>query len=569
MTAVETVVVEPLNGNHLEQSLSLTFNTVSGFNTRNLTEVLLKFSILAVLIVEIMEGLWKKESTENGACYIDLLIFSEIQISPMVFQSIQPIFRQSTIEAHKNDAFSMDLRDRGNQQFRKKQWREAMELYNRSLRYAADGSDNISLAYGNRSACFFYLQMYSRCLIDIQLAKAANYPQHLMRKLDDRKAASLTQMQKSAQKETVPLSMSYAADETYACLANVLELRTNDEFGKHFVAKSDLKVGEIVMLEEMFAFGARSIDRTFCSTCLKVMSNFIPCHHCTSAFCDAHCLESNELHKIDCGASYHYMPRADDITIVKSILIAVNAFATVDDLMAFVESALAARDVELLNGLSNSQVKYGRFLKLLLVPKVLNSELIAQYWFAYRNLLEIREIQQRFNTKQKSRFLMHLIWHHILIVKSNTYTVRLPTNGFVNTAGKFTALLNHSCTPNVFITFSGNQQMAITIHPVKKGDQLFTEYKNVDKSNFTFVCKCTKCVPCYKEEDCLQMQLEPTFGFIRHSDPTYSSDDTKLSALKSKCQEFLTKYGHLPWTPEIQFVSETFENCLDFIYMKL
>lgn len=187
---------------------------------------------------------------------------------------------------------------------------------------------------------------------------------------------------------------------------------------------------------------------------------------------------------------------------------------------------------------------------------------------AYQNLFEIQEIQQRFDSMQEVRFLRHLIWHHIFIIKSNTYSIRIKGHGFINTVGNFTALLNHSCTPNVCVTFSGNQQMAITIRPVKKGDQLFTEYKNVDKENFPFVCKCSKCVPCYKYDDCLRMKSDPIFDFILRSNQTYFSDDTKFLTLKSKCHEFLTKYGHLPWSNEIEFVSEKFENCLDHVYLK-
>lgn len=513
-----------------------------------------------------MNGLWKKETNKNGSCYIDIFQFNGLPLNSRVFKLLQTICRN---RSKKDDAFSTKLRNMGNDHYQQQQWCIAMEMYNGCLRYATGESNNISLAYANRSSCFLQMKMYEQCLVDIELAVEANYPMEKLRKLNNRKATCLDQMQKSAQEETStePI-LSYSGDANIPCLANVLELRCNDEFGKHFVAKSDIKVGETVILEEMFTFGARIDDRTFCSTCFKFKRNFIPCRNCVCAFCDAHCLESNEIHRIDCGASYHFARRPDDVSIVKSILIGVNAFPSVDDFMEFVEGAVASRDFTALDGLSNDQLKYGQFLKLLPVPKILNSDLVVQFTTIYQFLHEIREIQQCFKSKPKARFLMHLLWHHILIIKSNTYSIRLTDFAFINTVGNFTALLNHSCTPNVCVTFSGNQQMAITIRPVKKGEQLFTEYKNVDKKEFSFVCKCSKCVPHYKHEDCVRMRLDPLFDFILRSDQTYFVDDTKFSTLKSKCHEFLTTYGHLPWSNEIELVAEKFENCLDQVYLK-
>lgn len=472
-------------------------------------------------------------------------------------------------KSKKNDEFSIELRIRGNQLFRKRLWRDAMELYNQSLRYATDASGNVSLAYGNRSAGFFYMRLFEQCLTDIKLVKEANYPQHLMRKLNDREEACLERIPKSTPMETTAIpKLSYGADEELPCLANVLELQNNDEFGKHFVAKNDIQVGEIIILEKMFTFGASSNDRTYCATCLKAIRNFIPYCKCVSAFCNARCLETNDIHKMDCDSSCHFEQRPGDFSIVKTILIAVNAFSSVDDLMKFVEGALVTRDFDSLHGLSDVQLQYGQFLKLLPVLKVLSTELIFQYLTAYNNLFKIGEIQQRFNSKQTTRFLIHLIWHHILIIKSNAYSYRTSVGGYVNAVGNFTALLNHSCTPNVFVTFTGNQQMAITIRPVKKGDQLFREYKNVDKKEFPFECKCSKCIPCYKAEDCVRMKSDPLFKFILRSDHTFFLDDSKFLTLKSKCHAFLTKYGQLPWTKEIEIVSEKFGNCLDHVYLK-
>ncbi len=61
----------------------------------------------------------------------------------------------------------------------------AMYLYNESICFA-QSSKNLSLGYANRSSCFFAMGMYNRCLLDIQLARDAGYPERLMLKLQNR-----------------------------------------------------------------------------------------------------------------------------------------------------------------------------------------------------------------------------------------------------------------------------------------------------------------------------------------------------------------------------------------------
>lgn len=133
--------------------------------------------------------LWKKESTGKNACYIDLL--SETEQNNFQHEFMKLMYGSVM---NKNAGKSTELRTRGNQQFKAKNWEEAMDLYNKSLCYAPNDSENISLAYANRSLCFYQMQKYEQCLVDIELAKKANYPKPLIHKLEEREAACLKLM---------------------------------------------------------------------------------------------------------------------------------------------------------------------------------------------------------------------------------------------------------------------------------------------------------------------------------------------------------------------------------------
>lgn len=132
--------------------------------------------------------LWKKEPAAKSAFYVDLLPEREQN------HFHHTLMRMMRAANNKNADKSTELRTRGNQQFKAKNWDEAINFYDKSLRFAPNGSENLSLAYANRSMCFFQMQKYEQCLVDIELARKTNYPKRLMHKLEEREAACLKLM---------------------------------------------------------------------------------------------------------------------------------------------------------------------------------------------------------------------------------------------------------------------------------------------------------------------------------------------------------------------------------------
>lgn len=120
-------------------------------------------------------SLWKKESTESDSLFID--IFDGVR-NMEVYNAINGIkaLHQLFYVSPKSCESSLKYRSEGNSFFIRKEYQKAMEMYNKSLCFAKDASENISLACANRSACFMELKMYEECLIDIELAiQAGNF----------------------------------------------------------------------------------------------------------------------------------------------------------------------------------------------------------------------------------------------------------------------------------------------------------------------------------------------------------------------------------------------------------
>lgn len=128
---------------------------------------------------------WKSDlnSNVNLSNYDDAFLAQQIKLN----------IKEKSNRSHcaKSDKRSTQFRLQGNAKVKETLWHEAMKFYNNSLCTAEIASENVSLAYANRSLCFLKLSMYDKCLVDIELAINANYPKQLWSKLEERRAFCL------------------------------------------------------------------------------------------------------------------------------------------------------------------------------------------------------------------------------------------------------------------------------------------------------------------------------------------------------------------------------------------
>lgn len=455
--------------------------------------------------------LWQKES--NGVLYIDL------------FENLIHPLHLKQLKRKKNNENALAARMAGNEKFKNSDFYGAMNDYNQSVCLAENGSQCLSLAYGNRSSCFEKLKMFSKCLIDIQLAKDSDYPQHLMKKLDDRKQRCISVQ--SGNLMAFELSLTYPGDENLPCMANILRIEVNDTYGRLITAAHDIKIGDIVLLEEdyvRFVVG----HNVKCNNCGKQNANFIPCENCGGAmFCSKLCSENN-FHRIECQmlfdvdicVSGNFFP----LYVLRSIIIGLNAFSSTSELMVCIENSRATDPYEIPLSISSTESKYRAFLKLSsVVPDELSDHFLDYRKMAYivYHSIKSSSLAKEFQTESQNRFLAHLIIHHICILQTNSFgsfNTRMkcgkpakPTNtetDFEQSVLLVTSYINHSCCPNVAKLQRNNLSICRAVLPIRKGEQLFISYVDEDddeyktemgrkiflQSNFRFTCNCLICV---------------------------------------------------------------------------
>lgn len=194
----------------------------------------------------------------------------------------------------KSDKKAEELRNEGNKFYSGKKFFDAVIKYNESLSHATSGSENLGLAFANRSAVYLEMKLINKCLRNIELAKAHNYPETNNDVLLKREEKCRLLMEQSL-KVSDPWSffkLSYKPNKKLPFVVNNLELRINEKYGKHIITNQPLRVGDILVIERPFVSVLLSESRFVevaksnkflkCANCLKDNQlDLIPCDSCS------------------------------------------------------------------------------------------------------------------------------------------------------------------------------------------------------------------------------------------------------------------------------------------------
>lgn len=534
--------------------------------------------------------LWKKESNRQNALYVDLsneLPDMSLQLIDIQMTGYLHFQRSNEKEIfHKNDKLSLAMRKKGNEFFDQNELPKALAMYNKSVCFAKQRSEHISLAYVNRAICFLKMKMYQECLNDIELAKAAAYPQHLMEKLKNREAECMKHMKGEEDAISITkcdLKLNFEPNEQFPYFANILKIDKDTNGDDNVTAKENIDVGQTIAIEK--AFSAYLYSRYYwrCNICLKEMGNLVPCKKCNVAMFCLDC-KDNWLHDYECGKriSDNNKENGDIMEDVRTIFMAINAFPKVDELMRFVEKTIKNEPMESTSGtLTDFQSKYYEYLKLQIPPndKRQYFQIIFHVILTYKYILHIPKIATMFKTEKYRRFLKHLIFHHALSTTFNSRRSRIANDfgeQYYTQTGIMHKYLKHSCAPNVFMGEIDGHFVCISIRPVEKGEQLLTSFyrfllKPTHLRQATYldrtqtVCTCTRCVvPPVSSNQSLQLSLDPDFKYIKSTFATldycdfsvypYHYDREKSCAIIQKCVQFLKNHGQSAWCDEIGLV---------------
>lgn len=191
------------------------------------------------------------------------------------------------------------------------------------------------------------MKLYRECLRCINLAKSSNPSEQLeslLIQMTDKVQGEETAIDLESKK--ISLNLSYPSNEKIPFIANCLELRTNEEFGRHIVTTRDLKVGDVVIMERPFVAGFKNKSQQYkrCAHCMtgEMRHVGIPCPKCTCAmYCSEGCLTSawDAYHRFECPITKNLATCKDPLQgiALRSLLTGVSVFGGVRAFQEYLE----------------------------------------------------------------------------------------------------------------------------------------------------------------------------------------------------------------------------------------
>ncbi|KAK5641696.1 hypothetical protein RI129_010243 [Pyrocoelia pectoralis] len=407
------------------------------------------------------------------------------------------------VDRTKNCKMADELREEGNHHFKLKNDTLALRKYTESIAYAPRGSEQLALAFANRSAVLYQLKLYKECLKDITQALSSNYPKRLCEKLIKRREHAETFKHTQCKvnyHENIPI-LSYGPNQFIQSGSSCIKLSFEENLGRHVVAVQDVKVGDVIAIEEPFTkVLLKEHYFTHCYNCLKPSENLIPCDNCVLVlYCDEDCksLAWDTFHKYECP-------------ILATLLdLNVNKFG----LLALKICILAEFKHEPNNETTYYKSQNYREIHNLITNTHLRhlSDLFEKATTAAIIYELVAKCSQFFNdgAMEKRDIFKELLLLHMQTGPSNFHEISEVNNYELEEIGAgayaFLSLLNHSCSPNVVRHCYGSSIVLRALRPLVKGEQLFDNYgyhhavmhkeerqEHLSKQYF-FECKCEAC----------------------------------------------------------------------------
>lgn len=314
-----------------------------------------------------MEQLWKKESRRSGANYVDC------------FKKIDEEQKEQVYDWLRQQCKRTKKRKRG-------------------PKPKPGGQQPIS---------------HDRVLRKRKLAEPTEVPSK-QKKIDKRRRSQKAGINRKANGRVFSPKLSFKPHDQFPDIANVLEIKHDEQFGRHVVAKCNIEVGQIIAKGEPFADAVvcqSSTRRSYCLTCKKIGTDFIDCENCADVkFCSEICRSMNRVHHLECNSIFHHIDSLDVKLTIQMILIAIKGFSTADKFIRHCETLLA----------NDSLCKNGLMLRL--TQSSCGDEVFRAYK-AYQCLMTMQSINKLFSTLRTKRFLMHLVLQYTAIVPWNNWTI--------------------------------------------------------------------------------------------------------------------------------------------------
>jgi SET and MYND domain-containing protein 4 len=512
----------------------------------------------------------------------------------------------------KSDDKSEQLRAEANRLYVQKQFYDALLKYNESLCSAETESENLGLAYANRSAVYVEMKQFDKCLENIDMARKSRYPEKNYAILDKR-AAKCAEMMKQETHELEDsdvwssFKLSYPPHDKLPFIIKGLEMRTDSKYGRHIVTKIPLKIGDVIAIEEP-SYRVIKADSRYstcidsnrfqrCANCLREnLLSLIPCPFCCNTmYCSIDCMNSayKRHHRFECEIIEDLLASGLMHIVLRILFEGLSLFDDdLHEMERFLDrhgAATTVFDVNIQSLDESGELQRLRSRWFATVSLAVVDEL--QPLDGYKNVFgKTEKLEKLWNSHEKfiQKLLsklsnvgmqyVHGIGGWPLKVQLDDENPKNPSfhqQLIGNGCYLFCSLLNHSCAPNLKRLNVEDKVIIIISREIKKGGQLFDSYRpnfnNQSKpqrqeallKDYGFICECEACINDWPMNENLQVLSEQLleYAWEAHEELPFLTPEDAKRKLKEYYVTFFRNQKHFP-AAELIVLQECISNCL-------
>lgn len=166
---------------------------------------------------------------------------------------------------------------------------------------------------------------------------------------------------KSEANEKESIQLSYGENEEIEGVSSAMTLAYNEEFGRHFVATRDIKIGDFLMIQSPLIWAKEresEVDpkgkKWLCDFCLNSIINPVPCERCTYfLYCSLKCRSEafEKYHKIECQICNIRSPVGPQTTLfLRTLLVTTKQGENFQEAYNLMEKIKKCKGTLFLNG---------------------------------------------------------------------------------------------------------------------------------------------------------------------------------------------------------------------------
>lgn len=497
------------------------------------------------------------------------------------------------------------LRSEANRLYVQKKFFDALLKYNASLCSAEPESENLGLAYANRSAVYFELKLYNECLSNISLARQNRYPEKNLSILKKREEKCFEQMKQ--QRKPFDLcnffKLSYPHNKKLPFIADCLELKVDKKYGRHIVTNHALNVGDVVAIDDptykvikadsrySTCFDSNTFQR--CANCLREnLLNLIPCTSCClTMYCSADCLNSahRRHHRYECEIVDELLASGIMHIAFRMFFEGLSLFdGDIHQMEAFLSQHETPMTVFDFDKTQDGKNSFLATMSLVADDKESNFA-IHDYESIFQKTKELRSLwtlNKNFIRKMFSK-LLHVGTLYVHGIggwslkdngtadrndpKNPSFYQQLNGNGCY----LFCSLLNHSCAPNIKRLNVDEKVVIVVSRPIEKGGQLFDSYRpNFNNqpraqrqeallADYGFHCDCEACTNDWPMNHDLRVCSEELLdlAWTAHEDLPFLTPEEAKKKLREYNKIIAQHHQQFP-SAELIVLQECVSNCL-------